>query len=1037
MGQIKNYFRLPSTINLIFFPNTKLNMTSSEMRDCFRSTAINGTDFCISKGKKEKEYILYTSQYKFSAYFWYASSGSPVVTGFKLTNMWRMTQSDTIKASLGSLLVATDSHVLYLLNERWDDSKNPDGMAALLAALEGKPVTNKNTDSQEQKKAFYQAQNSIIEHEQTFATNNGLTLSYNDVQTVTQGNPDGTDYNFSVGRIMDDNLRKRIKEGMALSFKKNDERMHRATVVGYDYDSGMLRVTVHKLDFHAIPSKGTLTEEPNPCYRYQQQALNSIENGTAHNPYLESMIMGEKPLPIDINRVPYEPPEGVRLNDMQLKAIRMAINTEDFLLIQGPPGTGKTSIIVEMVRHFVHQGQRVLICSQSNHAVDNVLKKCLNLWHDEEKTHKIQCLRIGSGDKIEDALRNNLRRPLTQTIQNDMKSRSATALPEYIQRQTQRKEQLAAAQVHVGTITRLMETLYQLRSDASSIRRSLPIMLISLIFAPRLTFGIMDSLPNIWSSIDEMIIILEELLNHSEVKADVSIQQLEKHVNEIRRNWTIIQNLFARYPIRSKLVIVHKNVNRLQETMPQSDGIIQNLLSQLNRYTGNPLAQTIPYSKATRNNFADHLSAYRKKVDVHVRQIDANLKGLQSALTDWHQVLNCDNESIGDALLKSVKIVGATCIGTSTKREFNEMRYDVVIVDEAGQIAMHDLLVPLSKAKKIILIGDHMQLPPMENNEFAADYEQNRYPLEYSRLFGDEQDAAFYYPFRSAQEVFSKSLFEVLFNNPVNSNHIVMLDTQYRMHPTIAEFISQKFYHGKYGSGRSEDDLQMTINPFDKPIYFYDTRYLKNNYQDQEDKSYFNLCEAQLCAKHITDLIIAGLSAKDLPFPIYDKFGNFDIGVITAYSPQIDRIRSCLMKQLRTHFDSDEAIALAQRVKINTLDSFQGMENRIIIYSFVRSRQLAKKKLYCTMSVKKPQQNVQPIKQATRRPSIGFMNDVRRLNVLMTRAQSLLIMVGNSRTLTKTAAKTKHDGTRAASYYSQLIHYCKEKNGYIPLREED
>ncbi|TKF94750.1 AAA domain-containing protein, partial [Vibrio sp. F13] len=135
-------------------------------------------------------------------------------------------------------------------------------------------------------------------------------------------------------------------------------------------------------------------------------------------------------------------------------------------------------------------------------------------------------------------------------------------------------------------------------------------------------------------------------------------------------------------------------------------------------------------------------------------------------------------------LIENVNVVGATCIGINTKALFRELDFDVVIVDESGQIQLHNLIVPLSRANKAILVGDHKQLPPVVSDEVLEEVE--------AKDFGDYKD------------LYRLSWFEHLWNAAPDDRKI-MLDTQFRCPSIISDFVSEAFYEGNYFAGVGMD----------------------------------------------------------------------------------------------------------------------------------------------------------------------------------------------------------------------------------------
>ena len=82
-------------------------------------------------------------------------------------------------------------------------------------------------------------------------------------------------------------------------------------------------------------------------------------------------------------------------------------------------------------------------------------------------------------------------------------------------------------------------------------------------------------------------------------------------------------------------------------------------------------------------------------------------------LQDWQDILReKTNYALTKVIIESVDVVGATCVGINTQRRFKELEFDIVIVDEAGQIQIHNALVPLSRGKKMSMLGDHKQILP-------------------------------------------------------------------------------------------------------------------------------------------------------------------------------------------------------------------------------------------------------------------------------------------------------------------------------------
>lgn len=231
----------------------------------------------------------------------------------------------------------------------------------------------------------------------------------------------------------------------------------------------------------------------------------------------------------------------------------------------------------------------------------------------------------------------------------------------------------------------------------------------------------------------------------------------------------------------------------------------------------------------------------------------------------------------------------------------------------------------------------------------------------------------------AAREGLSQTLFEKCIQQQPQTAS--MLQVQYRMHEDIMRFSSKYFYHdeliahesvARHAILKSGDEGEPV--PL-LPIDFIDTAgcgFLEA--QDKETLSRFNEEEAQLLIKHIEKLI-RETGTEDW---------KYTIGIITPYSAQVERLAKLAEA-------SEEISHIARYVTINTVDAFQGQERDIIAISFVRSND---------------------------KGEVGFLSDIRRTNVAMTRARKKLIMVGDSATL----------GTH--SFYVELLEYVQQKGFY-------
>ena len=292
-----------------------------------------------------------------------------------------------------------------------------------------------------------------------------------------------------------------------------------------------------------------------------------------------------------------------------------------------------------------------------------------------------------------------------------------------------------------------------------------------------------------------------------------------------------------------------------------------------------------------------------------------------------------ENRMIGEIIENSDVILSTN--SSAALESIAKTKFDVAIIDEASQATIPSVLIPIAKAHRFILAGDHKQLPPTIISEKAQKLE--------------------------------KTLFEELIKNyPFKSQ---LLNIQYRMNSLLMKFPNAEFYNNNLKSDSSVDDITINdiINTTDKEeaMLFVDTSNIDENGERhlKDSKSIINKTEADIAVKLANDYLNVGLEETD-------------IGIISPYADQVKIIQD------RTP------------VEVKTVDGFQGREKEIIIISTVRSNEDG---------------------------NIGFLKDLRRLNVAITRAKRKLIIIGNINTL------------KANPTYLRLIEFAKENNVLVKL----
>ena len=418
-----------------------------------------------------------------------------------------------------------------------------------------------------------------------------------------------------------------------------------------------------------------------------------------------------------------------------------------------------------------------------------------------------------------------------------------------------------------------------------------------------------------------------------------------------------VEKMVEAYQEEYKLFLSNqlKLINKLLELINMADGVLP--------------------SRHSFNLFVDELSNDYQRLgtlfrDKHFNLYDGFRELDKSEITDvkknFEKWLRSDNETI-DLLVKPLvyrdaNVVFATCIGIKGDNIFKEsdFKFDTVIIDEAGKANITETLVPMELGRKVILVGDQKQLPPYLDSELLDKEDNKSFP---NSKFGKK------YEIEDIRHATETSFFEFLTKRirekEFPEENLEMLNFQHRMHPTIGEFVSKSFYGGDLQMGHSTANNILPLkSPFDKEIIFFDTSNIPNSYELKKDFAVSNEVEAT----YLLNFILPELKARDA---IAEK-----MAIIAPYKSQVALIKKKI---------NESADPFFARIDVATLDSFQGKEYDIIIFSFTRATDHTKPSI---------------INGKYKYTKVGFLDDARRLNVAFSRAKKKLVLIGNAHTLT-------------------------------------
>lgn len=838
--------------------------------------------------------------------------------------------------------------------------------------------------------------------------------------------------------------------------------------------------------------------------RRENEALKRLFNGETANARLKDFI------PEIQNLEPFFPDkvDEIFLSEVykeeypkkQKEAVKKALSCSDIYLIQGPPGTGKTTVISEMAHYLVRNQKKVLLSSQTNLAVDNVLEK---IGHKEH----IKAIRIGSEERfLLDSKKYSLERrvwDLQEQIQSSLKdnqkadeeAREALTADEPIYMAHKEFAVLVPAIVNIlsnytatqkevdsGTLQRdlfqqrmqdMAVTIQQLgrfedaykerleRIDATQNRSREPLeenarisrISTGLHFNPedeedinnyrtllqilghavekikevqRLLreregekAGQLRELAEIANSIDylkqQKSDIKAEL--HAYITRDIEAREDEYHVqylglkdilfhidslekerglllkqkeelvqtllfvkekveHQIKVNADLWQRILGRPGITKEEFL--NLVDKVQHFQEEFAGIAQlesrdflelekfreykqcllekqklqsekKNLEEILRLKGKSLQEYAARLKDFEDQESTglYLGHYQMKVidislekelsrcDQYVKEYDGKKERLELyALTRelqqaWYNKLGFYQGAFENIYIKISNLICATCLGISSTNNnyFLDTVFDYIIIDEAARATSVELLIPMIRGRKIILVGDHKQISPGIEKSILDRMQKEEHISE------EEMEA-----------IYKKSLFGIMFED-ADDILKTFLNRQFRMSKDISKVVSRLFYDGKLLDG---DKISFKSHGLERYLkrafYWVDTSNYAVSTELEDNTSYYNKSEVNAISS-ILDWLDAKLQTPKT------------VGIISPYRAQTSEMEETLSKEYTN-----------LTVEINTIDAFQGREKNFIIMSLVRNNT---------------------------RGSVGHMGFDPRINVALSRAQELLLIVGN------------------------------------------
>jgi hypothetical protein len=641
------------------------------------------------------------------------------------------------------------------------------------------------------------------------------------------------------------------------------------------------------------------------------------------------------------------------INDLtknQKDAVEIAINTPDVAVIQGPPGTGKSTVVAAICDRLIEIAEKskkddtklILVSAFQNDTVEHIASKIYTLGLPTIKVGK----ETQSNIRAENELIKEIRLNIDNSLQNLSKKGNANRVSK-----------------RLGDLKKI----YEIENNEEQLKSEIETLIK--------TISISDELWNSWqeingnakfndTSLEKNLKLLRGLrtdiqsYNDDGYEKIVRLQKSDLPFSISEKD--ILENAPFDNPDESFL----NNVKQLQEIYLELLNAMETKIS-----SGNNLAivdwldLAIQYFKQKESvDYQDEETFLCAVLEELRDDLDGNAEYIRNTIKDYGESLAATNQVAGGKEMSSYS------------------KIDNVILEEAARSNPLDLLIPMTKAtERIIMVGDQNQLPHLLEDDIAE---------ETSTKLSDK------FLTTETRKKLEESLFGVIYKNlgGANPKRTITLTEQFRMHPFIGDFISKVYYRGELKAGISNQaDLKKHNLSLawakDKVAVFCDVK--KGQGIEESGKSKSRRAEAIRIVKLLDEL------------KTDSNFENLSIGIITFYSKQVDEIFYEASKKGYTEQRTDGSFEITlpyretndgrEKLRIGSVDSFQGKEFDIVILSTVRSN-----------TINRTHDNYKKV--------FGFLTLENRLNVAFSRSQKLLIVVGDGEMLSDDFAKTYVEG---------------------------
>ncbi|GAB3329186.1 AAA domain-containing protein [Micromonospora halotolerans] len=640
--------------------------------------------------------------------------------------------------------------------------------------------------------------------------------------------------------------------------------------------------------------------------------------------------------------------DGPAPTDVQRAALHMALRTPDVLLVQGPPGSGKTRFIADLLRCLDDLGertvsmQRILLSSVQHDAVDNVARKA--------RRHGLPPTRVGARPGRDWESSREWRDGVVATVER------------YLQ-----EHRPASARHDAARKLRELASAYERHPMSGS-------DLVALLGTVKELAG--TRLPGVLR--DELDHLLADRAVVDRVAVTLAGDERERLAREAR-SLRVTAVAFADdgpqravRALRELDRLLDKPARQLLEAAAEvgdsGDGLLAELAALRVELLGRLAADTALLHAPMHDPDVEallHLVA-----DAVAEEAAETADSADEVLLAYRDDLREDLALVESTLARYNAVLAST-VQQSNSEEMSRLLdaplpvFDTVVVDEAARANPLDLMIPMAFARRrIVLVGDHKQLPHVLEQKVERELRRNR-SLDGSEL--------------------SQSLFERwfdLFADEKPAARTIVLDTQFRMHPALGRFVSEVFYGGPDVIKPDPSTARLTheLSTYAGKVAAWIDVPRRDGDEKRSGTSWTRPAEARRLVRELSEL-------AEL-----DRERRLSFGVITFYKAQQELLEAELQQAGLAVVDDDGTFMPVpamqftneerprQRLRVGTVDAFQGMEFDVVLLSVTRSSQVPR-------PLGGPAEAVQ---------RYGHLLSDSRMCVAMSRQRRLLIAVGDA-----------------------------------------